>query len=96
MRILRRPGSSSEMTSLYECPIIVISPVDLITHVARLDQDRKQSLVFRLVDALLNKESQRQPEATSITAEEGKVDLENESNKQNTNIFEDATDCTVW
>ena len=69
------------MTSLYERPI-VISPVDLITHVARLDQDRKQSLVFRLVDALLNKESQRQPEATSITAEEGEVDLENESNKQ--------------
>ena len=96
MRILRRPGSSSEMTSLYECPIIVISPVDLITHVARLDQDRKQSLVFRLVDALLNKESQRQPEATGIVAEEGQVDLEKESNKQNTNIFEDATDCTVW
>ena len=95
MRILRRSGSSSEMTSLYERPI-VISPVDLITHVARLDQDRKKSLVFRLVDALLNKEIQRQPEATGITAEEGQVDLEKESNKQNTNIFEDATDCTVW
>ena len=67
-----------------------------MTQVARLDQDRKKSLVFRLVDALLNKESQRQPEATSITAEEGKVNLENGSNKQNTNIFEDATDCTVW
>ena len=74
----------------------VISPVDLITHVARLDQDRKKSLVFRLVDALLKKESQRQPEATSVVAEEGQVDLEKESNKQNTNIFEDATDCTVW
>ena len=47
-----------------------------MTQVARLDQDRKKSLVFRLVDALLNKESQRQPEATSITAEEGQVDLE--------------------
>ena len=70
----------------------VISPVDLITHVARLDQDRKKSLVFRLVDALLNKESQRQPEATGIVAEDGQVDLEKESN----NIFEDATDCTVW
>ena len=67
-----------------------------MTQVARLDQDRKKSLVFRLVDALLNKESQRQPEAASITAEEGQVDLEEESNKQNTNIFEDATDCTVW
>ena len=67
-----------------------------MTQVARLDQDRKKSLVFRLVDALLNKENQRQPEATSITAEEGQVDLEKESNKQNTNIFEDATDCTVW
>ena len=74
----------------------VISPVDLITHVARLDQDRKKSLVFRLVDALLNKESQRQPEAAGITAEEGQVDLEEGSNKQNTNIFEDATDCAVW
>ena len=71
MRILRRPGSSSEMTRLHECPIIVISPVDLITHVARLDQDHKVSLVLRLVDALLNKESQRQPEATVVTAEEG-------------------------
>ena len=70
MRIFRRPGSSSEMTSSYECPI-VISPVDLITRVARLDQDHKVSLVFRLVDALLNKESQRQPEATGVTAEEG-------------------------
>ena len=79
------------MTSLYERSI-VISPVDLITHVAKLDQDRKQSLVFRLVDALLNKESQRQPEATGIVAEDGQVDLEKESN----NIFEDATDCTVW
>ena len=95
MRILRRSGSSSEMTSLYERPIVV-SPLDLITHVARLDHDRKKSLVFRLVDALLNKESQRQPEATGITAEEGQVDLEEESNKQNTNIFEDATNCTVW
>ncbi|CAH3042573.1 unnamed protein product [Porites lobata] len=65
---------------------------DLITHVARLDQDRKKSLVFRLVDALLNKESQRQPEATGIVAKDGQVDLEKESN----NIFEDATDCTVW
>ena len=71
MRILRRPGSSSEMMSLYDCPIIVISPVDLITHVARLDQDHKVSLVFLLVDALLNKESQRQPEAIGVTAEEG-------------------------
>ena len=70
MRILRRPGSSSEMTPLYECPI-VISPVDLITHVARLDQDHKVSLVLRLVDALLNKESQRQREAIGVTAEEG-------------------------
>ena len=69
MRILRRPGSSSEMTSLYECPI-VISPVDLITHVARLDKDHKVSLVFRLVGVLLNKESQRQPEATGVTAQE--------------------------
>ena len=71
MRILRRPGSSSEMTPLYECPIIVISPVDLINHVARLDQDHKVSLVLRLVDALFYKESQRQPEATGVTAEEG-------------------------
>ena len=70
MRILRRSGSSRKMMSLYECPI-VISPVDLITRVARLDQDHKVSLVFRLVDALLNKESQRQPEATGVTAEEG-------------------------
>ena len=74
----------------------VISPVDLITHVARLDQDCKKSLVFRLVDALLNKESQRQPEVTGLTAEEGQVDLEMESNKQNKNIFEDATGCTEW
>ncbi|XP_073242421.1 uncharacterized protein [Porites lutea] len=44
---------------------------DLITQVARLDQDHKVSLVFLLVDALLNKESQRQPEATGVTAEEG-------------------------
>ena len=95
MKILRRSGSLSEMTSLYECPV-VISPVDLITHVARLDQDRKKSLVFRLVDALLNKESQRQPEATDIMAEEGQVDLKEEKNKQNTNIFEDATNCTEW
>ena len=71
MRILRRSGSSSEMTPLYECPIIAISPVDLITQVARLDQDHKVSLVFLLVDALLNKESQRQPEAIGVTAEEG-------------------------
>ena len=95
MRILRRSGSSSEMTSLYERPI-VISPVDPITQVARLDQDRKKSLVFRLVDALLNKERQRQQEATVIMAEAGQLDLEEESNKQNTNIFEDATNCTVW
>ena len=67
-----------------------------MTQVAGLDQDRKKSLVFRLVDALLNKESQRQPEATAITAEEGQVDIKKESNKQNTDIFEDATDCTVW
>ena len=95
MKILRRSGSSSEMTPLYECSI-VISPVDLITHVAILDQDRKKSLVFRVVDALLTKESQRQAAATGFTAEEGQFDLEKESNKQNTNIFEDATDCTVW
>ncbi|CAH3186187.1 unnamed protein product, partial [Porites evermanni] len=44
---------------------------DLITHVARLDQDHKVSLVLRLVDALLNKESQRQREAIGVTAEEG-------------------------
>ena len=97
MRILRRPGSSSEMTSLYECPIMVISFVDLITRVARLDQDCKKSLVFRfMIDALVYKESQRQPEATGVTAEEGQVDLEEESNKKNTNIFEDAIDSTVW
>ena len=95
MRILKHSGSSSEMTPLYECSI-VISSVDPITQVARLDQDRKKSLVLRLVDALLNKESQRQPETTGVTAEEGQVDLEKESNKQNTNIFDNATDCTVW
>ena len=56
----------------------------MITQVARLDQDRKKSLVFRLVDALLNKESQSQPEGPGVTAEEGQVDLEDKSNKQNT------------
>ena len=33
---------------------------------------------------------------TGLTAEQGQVDLEMESNKQNKNIFEDATDCTEW
>ncbi|KAM7434170.1 Major facilitator superfamily domain-containing protein 12 [Porites harrisoni] len=70
---------------------------DLITRVARLDQDCKKSLVFRFViDTLVYKESQRQPETTGATAEEAQVDLKEESNKKNTNIFEDSTDCTVW
>ena len=64
---------------------------------ARLDQDCKKSLVFRFViDTLVYKESQRQPETTGATAEEAQVDLKEESNKKNTNIFEDSTDCTVW
>ena len=49
-----------------------------------------------MIDTLVYKESQRQPEATGVTAEEGQVDLQEESNKKNTNIFEDATDSTVW
>ena len=64
---------------------------------ARLDQDCKKSLVFRfMIDTLVYKESQRQSETAGATAEEAQVDLKEESNKKNTNIFEDSTDCTVW